>query len=110
MTHVFEIPERPAVPITGSNATFPVLRIFCIGRNYAAHARGMGKDPTREPPFFFTKFADAAVPRGGQLPFPSETSNSHYEAQLVMATAKEGALISNAATPGLALGFEYRLG
>src|SRR5258706_12677750 len=97
MTHVFELPERPAVVIAGSDKTFPVRRIFCIGRNYAAHAREMGKDPDRELPFFFTKFPDAAVPCGGEIPYPSETSNYHYEAELVVAIGEEGAAISNAA-------------
>src|ERR1700735_4800513 len=94
MTHTFAIPERTAVPIMGSDATFPVGRIFCIGRNYAAHAREMGKDPTREEPFFFTKFPDAVVPRGGTIPYPPETANYHYEGELVIAIGKAGAGVS----------------
>jgi fumarylpyruvate hydrolase len=109
MTHVFELPERPAVPIAGSDATFPVRRIFCIGRNYAAHAREMGKDPDREPPFFFAKFPDAVVPRGGAIPYPPETSNYHYEAELVVAIGKEGAAISNAAALDLVFGYAVGL-
>jgi fumarylpyruvate hydrolase len=109
MTHVFELPERPAVPITGSDATFPVRRIFCIGRNYAAHAREMGKDPDREPPFFFAKFPDAAVPSGGAVPYPPETANYHYEAELVIAIGKEGAGISKTAALDLVFGYAVGL-
>jgi fumarylpyruvate hydrolase len=108
MTHAFVVPERPAIPIMGTAATFPVGRIFCIGRNYAAHAREMGKDPDRELPFFFTKFPDAAVPRGGEIPYPSETSNYHYEAELVVAIGEEGAAISNA--DALEMVFGYAVG
>jgi fumarylpyruvate hydrolase len=57
MKRLFVLPDRPAVPIAGAEIAFPVRRIFCVGRNYAAHAREMGKDPGREPPFSFTKFA-----------------------------------------------------
>ena len=109
MNHVFALPEPPAVPIAGSDTTFPVRRIFCIGRNYAAHAREMGKDPNREPPFFFTKFPDAAVPGGGAVPYPSETTNYHYEAELVIAIGKEGAGISNAAALDLVFGYAVGL-
>jgi fumarylpyruvate hydrolase len=109
MTHAFVVPERPAIPIMGTAATFPVRRIFCIGRNYAAHAREMGKDPDRELPFFFTKFPDAAVPRGGEIPYPSETSNYHYEAELVIAIGEEGAAISNAAALEMVFGYAVGL-
>jgi fumarylpyruvate hydrolase len=108
MTHVFVIPEQPVVPIMGSDATFPVRRIFCIGRNYAAHAREMGKDPDREPPFFFAKFPDTVVPRGGAIPYPPQTSNYHYEAELVVAIGKEGAAITKA--EALELVFGYAVG
>jgi fumarylpyruvate hydrolase len=60
-----------------------VRRLFCIGRNYAAHAREMGKDPTREAPFFFTKWAETVVPSGTTIAYPPETSNFHFEAELV---------------------------
>jgi fumarylpyruvate hydrolase len=109
MTHVVELPERPAVSITGSDATFPIRRIFCIGRNYAAHAREMGKDPNREAPFFFTKFPDAAVPGGGEIPYPSETSNYHYEAELVIAIGTEAARISKAAALNTVFGYAVGL-
>ena len=109
MPYAFDLPERPGVPISGSTATFPVRRIFCIGRNYAAHAREMGKDPNREPPFFFTKFPDAVVPLGGPVPYPSETANYQYEAELVIAIGTEGAGISQAAALELVFGYAVGL-
>ncbi|WP_166416809.1 fumarylacetoacetate hydrolase family protein [Cochlodiniinecator piscidefendens] len=77
--------EVSSVAIFGSNLRFPVRRIFCVGRNYAEHAREMGNDPDREPPFFFTKPADAIVDDAAILPFPSQTENLHHEAELVVA-------------------------
>jgi len=109
MTHVFDLPKRPAVGIAGSDKTFPIRRIFCIGRNYAAHAREMGKDPNREAPFFFTKFPDTAVPSGGEIPYPSETTNYHYEAELVIAIGKEAAAISKAAALDTVFGYAVGL-
>ena len=61
MTDAVAVEPRPVLPVAGTDAVFPVRRVYCIGRNYAAHAREMGADPTREPPFFFTKPADAIV-------------------------------------------------
>ena len=82
------------LPVVGSDEMFPVRRIYCIGRNYAAHAREMGSDPTREPPFFFQKPTDAVqfVPTGtvADHPYPSLTKNYHYEAELVAAIGKGG--------------------
>ncbi len=82
------------LPIVGSDEQFPVRRIYCIGRNYAAHAREMGSDPTREPPFFFQKPTDAIqlVPHGtvAEHPYPPLTKNYHYEAELVAALGKGG--------------------
>ncbi|MGS4920212.1 MULTISPECIES: fumarylacetoacetate hydrolase family protein, partial [Mameliella] len=69
--------------VAGSGDRIPVRRIFCIGRNYAAHAREMGKDPDRDPPFFFLKPADAVVEDGATIPYPPQTENFHYEAELV---------------------------
>jgi fumarylpyruvate hydrolase len=86
------------VPIAGSTDMFPVRRIYCIGRNYAAHAREMGSDPTREPPFFFQKPTDAIqyVPVGSVTdhPYPSLTKNYHYEVELVAALKSGGTNIS----------------
>ena len=89
----FVVPDT-YVPIVGSDMMFPVRRIYCIGRNYAAHAREMGSDPTREPPFFFQKPTDAIqnVPPGtvADHPYPTLTKNYHYEVELVAALHKGG--------------------
>lgn len=86
--------DRAELPIAGSDQVFPVRRIYCIGRNYAAHAREMGSDPTREPPFFFQKPSDAVqVVIPGQVaehPYPPLTKNYHYEVELVAALSKGG--------------------
>lgn len=81
--------SQPAVPVAGDDP-FPVRRIFCVGRNYAAHAREMGADPDREPPFFFTKPADAIVQDGGVVPYPPATSDLHHEIELVVAIGTGG--------------------
>lgn len=85
----------PTVAIAGAGRRFPVRRIFCVGRNYAAHAREMGKDPDREPPFFFTKPADAVVDARAEvlaaIPFPRLTGNLHHEIELTVAIGREGA-------------------
>jgi len=78
-------PAVPALAVAGSDQKFPLRRVFCVGRNYAAHAREMGADPNREPPFFFTKPADAVVPASGTLPYPSSTRELHHEVELVVA-------------------------
>jgi fumarylpyruvate hydrolase len=95
MAFVFT-PEAPvAVPVAGSDAQFAVRRVYCVGRNYAAHAREMGFDPDREPPFFFCKPTDAVVPVAYgetlELTYPSQTQNYHYEAELVAVIGKGGA-------------------
>ena len=83
-----------ALPIAGSNALFPVRRIFCVGRNYAEHAIEMGSDPTREPPFYFTKPADAVVIGGADMPYPTVTKSLHHEMELVVAIGTGGTNIS----------------
>lgn len=88
--YVINPPATPSIAVAGSDSRFPVRRIFCVGRNYAAHAREMGKDPDREPPFFFTKPADAVVDDNARIPYPPETENFHYEAELVVAIGKGG--------------------
>jgi len=85
--------DLPSVPVSGSEERFPVRRIYCIGRNYAAHAREMGADE-REPPFFFLKPGDAIVQNGATIPYPPATENFHYEAELVAAIGKSGNNIS----------------
>ncbi|MBD3896792.1 fumarylacetoacetate hydrolase family protein [Halomonas sp. ML-15] len=88
--YVFKPHPITSVAIEGDDKRFPVRRIFCVGRNYEAHAREMGRDPSREFPFFFTKPADAIVPDGGNVPYPPETQNFHYEMELVVAIGKAG--------------------
>ena len=84
MSTLFQLPQ-PAVPVIGESALYPVRRVFCVGRNYAAHAREMGSDPNREPPFYFTKSADSLVAGGGAIPYPPATANLHHEVELVVA-------------------------
>ncbi len=82
---VFPPAEIPSAAVRGTDARYAVSRIFCVGRNYADHAREMGADPTREPPFYFTKPASALTASGSTVPYPTETSNYHYEMELVLA-------------------------
>jgi fumarylpyruvate hydrolase len=90
MQFVLPAPPTPTVAVIGTDARFPVRRVFCVGRNYAAHAREMGKDPDREPPFFFCKPADAVVDSGETIAYPPQTENFHHEAELVVAIGKGG--------------------
>jgi fumarylpyruvate hydrolase len=90
---IIPAPPQASVAVAGSAQRFPVRRIFCVGRNYAAHAREMGKDPDRDPPFFFTKPADAVVDSGVTVPYPPLTRDFHYEIELVVAIGKGGANI-----------------
>lgn len=92
--YVFAPPAVPSVEIAGCAARFAVRRVFCVGRNYADHAREMGADPNREPPFFFTKPADAIVPASGTVPYPTLTSELHYEIELVIAIGRGGRAIA----------------
>jgi fumarylpyruvate hydrolase len=96
MEYVIAAPPLTTLPVDGDQRRFPVRRVFCVGRNYAAHAREMGHDPDREPPFFFTKPADALVPGGGTIPYPPATSDLHHEVELVVALGKGGADIREA--------------
>ncbi len=88
--YVIAPPVIPALPIRGSAQMFPVRRIFCVGRNYAEHAIEMGSDPTREPPFYFAKPADALVVDGADMPYPSATTSLHHEMELVVAIGSAG--------------------
>jgi len=78
------------LPVVESNKAFPVGRIYCVGRNYAEHAREMGHDPDREPPFFFMKPADAIVPSGATIPYPQVTKDLHHEIEMIVAIGKGG--------------------
>ena len=102
MTTLFE-PQAATLAATADGNQFPVRRVFCVGRNYEAHAREMGRDPDREPPFFFTKWAETVVPSGSTVAYPSETANFHFEAELVVAIGKGGRNI----TPEQALDHVY---
>jgi fumarylpyruvate hydrolase len=105
--YVFAPPARPAVPVEGTTALFPVRRILCVGRNYAAHRREMGGDD-REPPFFFAKPADAVVPPGRDAPYPSQTANLHHEVELVAALGAGGTEVP--VETALSLVFGYAVG
>jgi fumarylpyruvate hydrolase len=89
MGFVIQIAQT-TLPIVDSSDVFPVGRIYCVGRNYAEHAREMGHDPDREPPFFFMKPADAIVPDGATIPYPQVTKDLHHEIELVVAIGKGG--------------------
>jgi fumarylpyruvate hydrolase len=93
--HVIPAPPQAFVPVAGGGK-FPVRRIFCVGRNYADHAREMGHDPNREPPFFFMKPADALVVCGAPTPYPPATSDLHHEIELVVALGQGGSNIAPA--------------
>jgi fumarylpyruvate hydrolase len=85
-------PPAPVVslPVRGLAGRFPVHRVYCVGRNYAEHAREMGHDPDREPPFFFTKPPEAVVPPGAPVPYPAATRDLHHEVELVVALSGGG--------------------
>jgi fumarylpyruvate hydrolase len=108
MTYVVPAPAQTSVEVAGTGQRFPVHRIYCVGRNYAAHAREMGMDPEREPPFFFSKPADAVVPNGAPVPYPPRTGNLHHEIELVVAIGTGGRDIPLASA--LAHVFGYAVG
>lgn len=93
MTQLFDLPQATC-QIADSTILWPVRRILCVGRNYAAHAREMGNDPDREPPFFFAKPADAVVRSETEIPFPPNTQDLHYEGELVIAIGTGGSAIA----------------
>ena len=90
---VIPLPAPTLLPVDGTTATFPVRRVYCVGRNYADHAIEMGHDPSREPPFFFQKNADNLLP-GADFPYPPLSSDVHHEVELVIALKSGGADIS----------------
>ncbi len=96
---------QPSVAVEGSSARFPVRRIWCVGRNYADHAREMGHDPDAEPPFFFAKPADAVIDSGQTIPYPPATGDLHHEAELVVALSGGGADLSPDDTLSLIWGY-----
>jgi len=103
--YVIPPPAIPSLAVADSEQRFPLRRVFCVGRNYAAHAREMGADPTREAPTFFSKPADAVVPASGTLPYPSMTHDLHHEVELVVALAGGGSDIPAARALDLVWGY-----
>ncbi len=85
----FPAPPQPVLPIVGSDQLFPLRRVYCVGRNYAAHAREMGHDPEREPPFFFQKNPDS-LDTSGRFPYPVKTADVHHEVELLVALGAGG--------------------
>jgi fumarylpyruvate hydrolase len=101
-------PAAPSIAVAGSSQRFPLRRVFCVARNYAAHAREMGRDPNREPPFFFTKPADAVVPAEGTIAYPRATNDLHHEVEMVVALGAGGADV--APEQALSLVWGYGIG
>jgi fumarylpyruvate hydrolase len=93
MSYVIPVAPQTSVAVAGTDDRFPVHRIYCVGRNYAAHTREMGHDPDREPPFFFQKPADVLDPEGGEFPYPDDSNDVHYEMELVVAIGTGGSNI-----------------
>jgi fumarylpyruvate hydrolase len=91
---VIAAPAIPSLPVVGDSKRFPVNRIYCVGRNYADHAREMGHDPDREPPFFFMKPATAIVTDGQAMAYPALSKDVHHELEMVVAIGKGGSNIS----------------
>ena len=94
MNTTIPAPAQPSIPVVGQTARFPVRRIFCIGRNYADHAREMGASVDKANPMFFTKPADAIVTDGADVPYPSATSDLHHEVEMVVALGAGGSDLS----------------
>ncbi|HEU4621211.1 MAG TPA: fumarylacetoacetate hydrolase family protein, partial [Burkholderiaceae bacterium] len=112
MSYIFPAPQQVVVPIAGTTDSFPVRRVYCVGRNYADHAKEMGFSE-RELPFFFMKPADAVVPVAdghvGRIPYPTQTQNLHHEIELVVAIGKGGRLIRAADAPKHIFGYAVGL-
>ncbi len=102
--YVISSPPQAAIPVRGGGS-FAVRRIFCVGRNYAEHAREMGADPEREAPFFFTKPADAVLTGGADMPYPTATADLHHEMELVAAIGGGGSDIAAADALGHVWGY-----
>jgi fumarylpyruvate hydrolase len=104
--YVIPPPVTASLPVSTGARRFPIRRVFCVGRNYAAHAREMGKDPDREPPFFFMKPADAVIEATGVIPYPTLTSQLHHEIEMVVALKAGGTNVE----PGDALDLVWGYG
>lgn len=105
MSYAITPPTIPSLPIIGSEQRFPVRRIFCIGRNYAEHAREMGATVDKDTPLFFCKPADAVVTDGADVPYPQATSDLHHEVEMVVALGSGGRDVSVEQAAGLIWGY-----
>ena len=109
MNYAIPVWNVPSLPIAGSDARFPVRHIYCVGRNYAEHAKEMGGDATKEPPFFFTKSADSILavspPSVGRVHYPLATKNFHHEVELVVAIGKPGVLLAAERAQDIVFGY-----
>jgi len=105
MNTVIPSPAQPSLPVAGRSERFPVRRIFCIGRNYADHAKEMGATVDMSNPMFFTKPADAVVTDGADVPYPSATSDLHHEVEMVVALGAGGSDLTEAQAAGLVWGY-----
>ena len=109
MPYIFPAPAHPVLPVEGSAIIFPIHRIYCVGRNYAAHSIEMGHDPNREEPFFFQKNPDNIVPQGGNFKYPTKTLDVHHEIELVVALGKGGVSINPSEAMDLIFGYAVGL-
>src|SRR3954464_15846041 len=98
-SYVIPVPPQPSLPVVGENNSYPVRRIWCVGRNYLEHIREMGNDE-RAPPFFFAKHADMLVPDGATIPYPPLTKDLHPGGELIV--ARKGGALNIAADKALA--------
>jgi fumarylpyruvate hydrolase len=105
MSHLFDLPPIPSIPVVGETARYPIRRIFCVGRNYAAHAAEMGIEVDREKPFYFTKSAASAILTGATAPYPPGTDNYHYEMELAVAIGAPAFKVSVADAMSKVYGF-----
>lgn len=105
MTLMFDLPPAPSLELIGGDARFPVNRIFCVGRNYEAHAREMGFAPDREAPIYFTKSPAAVCHSGATIPYPPGTANCHYEVELVVAIGTPAFRIAEADALSIVAGY-----
>ena len=105
MTYAIPAPSQPSLPIIGSARRFPIRRVFCIGRNYAEHAREMGATVDKAAPMFFCKPADAVVAEGGDVPYPTVTADLHHEVEMVVALGAGGRELDPAAAAALVWGY-----
>ena len=106
--YVFPAPDEISLTVRSESARFPVRRIYCVGRNFAAHAREMGANPDRDPPFFFSKPRDAITFNGSSVPYPPMTQDLHHEIELVVALKGEGKNVD--ASQALELVYGYAIG